>query len=200
MSNDESDSRRDAATILRLLPLHDVATTATGEPAKVHRRKGRPRKIELRPSLLDLEHHAAVAADRERFIDADELVTALGRGESTRAILRILTRQIVREAAALEFQRGEVERRGRDGSQISSRRIDALKKVADIEIKLRELEGEAWNLASEPFQRLFALWVERLTAVARETLPPESLDVFLNRLATSMANWEHDASVGLGTP
>lgn len=111
-----------------------------------------------------------------------------------------MAKEIVREAAALEFQRREVEKRGRDGAQISSRRVDALRKVADIEIKLRELEGEAWNLASEPFQRLFALWVERLSAIAHETLPPETLDIFLNRLATSLANWERDAGSVLGTP
>lgn len=195
MSSDEFDPRG-----LSLLPLHDVATTAAGEPAKVHRRKGRPRKIELRPSLADLDHHAAVAVEREQFIAADELVVALGRGENTRTVLRILAKEIVREAAALEFQRREVEKRGRDGAQISSRRVDALRKVADIEIKLRELEGEAWNLASEPFQRLFALWVERLSAIAHETLPPGTLDIFLNRLATSLANWERDAGSVLGTP
>ena len=198
MKEDDLDAAPESGPILRLLPTFDVGAAPGGDPAKVKRRTGRPRKIELRPTIEDLEHHAAVAAERDRFIDADALVVALERGDDTRTLLRGILREIVRESAALEFNRRDVEKRGRDSAQISSRRIDALKKVADIEIKLREIDGEVWNLSSERFQRLFALWVEKLTAVAQETLPPEAADVFMNRLASALSSWETDAAAAIG--
>jgi hypothetical protein len=185
-----SPSTEPGTPALRLLPLHDVAHPAP----VVRRRPGRPRKVELRPTITDLEHHATVAVERERFIAADPLVTAVINGEDTRTILRVLISQIVREAAALEFQRLEAEKRGRDGAQISSRRVDALKKVAEIELKLRELDGEQWNLRAERFQKLFALWAEKLVAIATEVLPAEMRDIYMNRIATAFEGWEESAS------
>lgn len=185
-----SPSAEPGMPALRLLPLHDVAHPTP----LVRRRPGRPRKVELRPTITDLEHYAAVAEERERFIAAAPLVRALAEGEDTRRILRVLTGEIVREAASLEFQRLEAEKRGRDSAQISSRRVDALKKVAEIELKLREFDAEVWNLRSERFQKLFALWTEKLVAVATEVLPDEMRDLYMNRIATSFEGWEEAAT------
>jgi hypothetical protein len=191
---DGGDENSEHEGILRLLPTHDVGTDASGRPAVIRRRPGRPRKVELRPTATDLSYHAEVAAARQAFIDDDPLVTALENNEDVRTVLRLLLSSITREAAALEFSRREVEKRGRDAAQISSRRVDALKKAAEIELKLRELDAETWNLSSERFQRLFAFWVEKLTAVAAETLPAEARDLLFNKLSTAMANWEVEAS------
>lgn len=190
---DESNGNSERENILRLLPTHDVGTDTAGRPAAIRRRPGRPRKVELRPTATDLSYHAEVAATREAFIEGDPLVLALESNEDVRTILRLLLSSISREAAALEFQRREVEKRGRDAAQISSRRVDALKKAAEIELKLRELDAETWNLSSERFQRLFAFWVEKLTAVAAETLPAEAQDLLFNKLSTAMSNWEAEA-------
>jgi hypothetical protein len=173
------------------LPLQDVSDSAV--PIVVKRSPGRPRKVELRPSVRDLELHAAVALERDSFIEGDALVASLQRGDASIDVLRQLLVEIAREAAALEFQRMESEKRGRDSSQISSRRIDALKKLGDIEMKISELRASAPNYYSESFQQLFALWLQKLS-LAADVLAPELRDLLFSQLATLCENWEEEAA------
>jgi hypothetical protein len=151
---------------------------------------GRPKKIEAAPQEADLAHHAEVIEAKSRFMSADALVASLEHREDAREVLHKILIGLAREAASLEFQRIELEKRGRDPAQVSSRRIDALKKIAEIELKLRELDQEGANLSGEQMQRVFGLWVDKTLEVAREILSPELVDVFTNRLATNMKNFE----------
>lgn len=199
--SDEKDSdptEPDVAPLRLVLPVHDVAT---GEAAKiapmVKRRPGRPRKVELRPTIEDLAYHAMALTARERFVADDPLVRAIEGRADTRSILNLAMRQMAEEAASLAFEEVEIQKRGRDAAQTSSRRIDALKKVAEIQLQLREMEGETLNTASEQFQRVFALWVERLTAVLQVVLEPQQVDLVMSRFAAAMAKWEEEASAAI---
>jgi hypothetical protein len=136
-------------------------------------------------------------AQRERHVGADPLVGAVTTGMDPREVLRILKVEIAREAASLHFERLEVEKRGRETGQVSTRRIEALKKVAEIELRLKELYPTVLDLHGEAVQRVFQLWLERMTTVAEEVLPAESLALFFNRFATAMEDWETEAEARL---
>ena len=181
---------------LRIIsPVTDVATgEAARSKALVRRRPGRPRKVELRPTVDDLSYHAVMAVERERFIASDPLVTAILARRDTASILAIIMMQIAEESGSLAFECLEAQKRGRDAAQTSSRRVDALKKVAEIQLQRRALEGDVWDLSSERFQRLFAMWVGRLSDVLRTVLPPAQTDIVMSTLATAMARWEVEAS------
>lgn len=187
----------DNSVHLHLLPLHDAPVSAEGKPVHVRRRPGRPRKVEKAPSATDLAYHAEVMALRERHVASDPVVGAVTTGTDPRDVLNLLKVEIAREAASLHFERLEVEKRGRDTGQVSTRRIEALKKIAEIELRLKELYPSALDLRGEAVQTVFRLWVERMTSVAEEVLAPESLAMFFNRFATAMVDWESEAEARL---
>ena len=175
------------AEILPLLPRHAAADGGA------KRRRGRPPKIEPRPGMADLEYYSRLSEQKLRHIEADEVVKAVSDKTEAVEVLRRIKVAVAKEAASLEFQRLEVEKRGRDSAQTSSRRIDALLKVANLELEMMRLQRAVIDPHSEQVQRLCQIWVEDLTAVARETLPPEMYDVLMTRLETKTADWEERA-------
>lgn len=191
----ETDEDRVGA-VLKFVPVQDAPRTDKND-LKVKRGPGRPRKVERAPTTSDLEYHALMAEERQKFISSDDLVQTIeGRGDSLN-ILHLIKKEVAREAASLHFERIETEKRGRDTGQVSTRRIEALKKIADIELKIKEIDSESVNLSSERMQKVFALWIETMREVAQETLPQEVMDLFFNRFATAMEGWEERATNNL---
>lgn len=184
------------AKLLSLLPVHDAPNTGHKD-LKVKRGRGRPRKVERMPTTSDLEYHAQMAELRDEFLSQDDLVKTIERKGDASEVLYQIKREVARETASLSFERLETEKRGRDTSMISSRRIDALKKIAEIELKIRELDRDGVNLSGEMIQKLFQLWLEEMRAVAQDTLPPEAFDLFFNRFATAMEGFEERAASAL---
>jgi len=172
-----------------VLPLH--AATA---PSKQKRGPGRPRKVEKKPTREDLEYHAEIMRRRECAINNDALVKDIEARPGGDPIMRGVQLRIAREAAGLEFDREEQSKYGRDTQTMSSRRIGALKEVADLEAKILSLKAEGMiDLHDERLQKVFSLFIETMKSVARSVLPPEQADVYVNTLATEMDGWEEKA-------
>jgi hypothetical protein len=146
------------------------------------------------PTTSDLEYHALMSEEKAKFVAQDPVVTATRGRADTLDILRTIRTEIATEAAALHFQRVENEKYGRDTAQVSSRRIEALNKIASIEFEIKKLGADMIDLHSERFQRVFLFWIGTLKDVAKSTLSPEQLDMFFNRLETTMDGWEDRAS------
>ena len=187
-----------AEAMLKVLPVH--AAPVVGGNAKmgtvlsVKRGRGRPRKVERMPTTSDLEYHAIVAEARARLIEADPVVrAAAGRLDSVE-LLHLIKLEIAKEAADLGNQKVENQKFGRDTTVVSTRRIDALNKVAAIEFEIKKLGADMVDLHSERFQRVFKLWIETLRDVAAEVLPAEQLDLLFNKLETALDGWEDTAS------
>lgn len=145
-----------------------------------------------KPTKEDLEAYAASAEDRKNFIENDPVVRSSSNKDSL-ALLATLKAEVAREAAALAQQRIIFEQLGKDISTVSSRRIDALKKIADIEMEMRKIGFDHIDIHSEKFQKVFKLWVETIREVAEGILSSEQLDLFFNRLSTEMEDWEDKA-------
>lgn len=179
---------------LKFLPVQDAPRTGKND-LTVKRGPGRPRKVERAPTVSDLEYHAEMAKVRQNFIEGDGLVKTIeGQGDAL-SILFTIKKEIAREAASLHFERIETEKRGRDTGQVSTRRIEALKKIAEIELKIKELDSESINLSSERMQKIFAYWVEVMREAAQSIdMPPELLNLFFNRFASAMEGWEEKAA------
>lgn len=170
---------------LRVLPLHLTSKRAT---------RGRPREIKRIPKVKDLEYHAQMSAEKAQFIDQDPVVLAARGRADVAEVLRHIKEQIACEQAAIHFQRIENEKYGKDTAQMSTRRIDALTKIAHIELEIKKMGGDLIDLRGERFQRVFALWISIIKDVASETMPPELIDLFFNRLSTAMEGWEDRAT------
>ena len=177
---------------MSILPVH--AAPNTGKNALVVKRgPGRPRKVERMPTTSDLEYHALMTEEKMRFTETDPLVRAIEGNCDTMTLLHRVKLDIAREQSALHFQRIENEKRGVDTAQISSRRIDALERLAKIELKIREADRDSINLGSEKMQKIFALWVEVMREVAQEVLPSEFMDMFFSKFSLAMEDWEEKA-------
>ena len=129
-ADDQPDADGGSAmdNVRQLLPVHAAPKRgAGGGSLKVERGRGRPRKVEKMPTTSDLEYHSKMSEEKQRFITQDPVVTATESGKVDGAdLLRKLRSEIAKEAAALHFQRIENEKFGKDTSQTSTRRIDAL--------------------------------------------------------------------------
>jgi hypothetical protein len=112
-------------------------------------------------------------------------------------LLRKLRSEIAKEAAALHFQRIENEKFGKDTSQTSTRRIDALTKIAHIELEIAKLGPSTIDVRSDKFQKVIKLFLDNIKEVASEILTPETLDLFFNTLGTKMDHWEDKAEEAL---
>jgi hypothetical protein len=145
-----------------------------------------------RPTEEDEAYYEQTAAERNAAIDNDPVVRS-SKGKDSLALLSTLKGEVAREAATLAYQRTINTKMGKDITTISARRIDALKKIADIEMEMRKIGFDQVDVHSEKFQRIFALWVTTIREVAEETLEPESLDLFFNRLTSAMDGWEDRA-------
>lgn len=171
----------------RVVPIH--AATA---PAK--RGPGRPRKINPKPTPDDLLYHAEMQRQMIAFIEADEMVRATATREGS-PILHVLRHKMARNAAALEFQRVELQKYGRipEAAQLVSRHSAVVKQLSEIEADLNKRSNEVIDLRSDKIQQVYKLWIERIQGAASEVLSKESLDLFFNRLETSMDGWEDEA-------
>ncbi len=173
--------------VRRLMPTHLLPQTKTGRPV------GRPRKINPAPTAGDLDYHAQMAEARQRFIAEDPVVKTLSGKPDSANLLTSLRMEIAKEAASLHFQRIEAEKYGKDTAQTSTRRIDALTRIAHIELEIKKLAPDSIDVRSEKFQKVFNMFIQILRECAQETMPPQTLDLFFNRFSTMMEGWEEKA-------
>ncbi len=169
-----------------VVPIH----AATGA---IKRGPGRPKKIRTEPTRDDLIYHAEMIRQKTAFINADPLVRSTGERQESIETLQRVKEEIARESAALHFQRIEEEKYGKDTSQMSSRRIAALREVAHLELEIRRLGATMIDLKGEKFQKIFAFFLETVRAAAGDVLSPEMIDLLFNRLETKLEGWEEKA-------
>lgn len=197
---DMSESSR-VGNVVQLLPVHAAPTVGgkgkQGHTYKVTRAAGRPRRVERMPTTSDLEYHALMTEERGRFVDTDPVVRATQKNADPLDVLKIIKGEVAKESAALHFQRIENEKYGRDVAQVSTRRIDALKKIADIELEIKKLGADTLDIHSEKFQRVFKFWINTVREIAEQTMTPEQIDLFFNHLSTSMEGWEEKVAATL---
>ena len=175
----------------KILPLHeatrDHARAHAGRPRRV---VGRDGKVKIRPQVSDLEYNAEVIEQQVRFVDADSLVQAVEDGTDSSSVLKILRTKAARDAAALEFQRNELEKLGKDTSQIISRHTKVLKEVASLDAELRTLTTALLDVRTPQFRKVVQFWLSRVGQAAKDTLSPEQADLFFNKLQVLMEDWE----------
>lgn len=195
LSSFELSEAEAADKVVQLLPVHAAPNRTGGRPAyHVDRRPGKQRAIQRMPTTSDLEYHGRILEEKAKFVDADPVVQASVRHVDPLTMLAVIRSEVAKESAALHFQRMENEKFGRDTSQVSSRRIDALKKIADIELELKKLGTDVLDVHSEKFQRVCQFWLDVVRESAESTMTPEQIDLFFNRLSTMMEGWEDKVS------
>ncbi len=192
-SVDDASSKLGGERLAPVLPLHLV-----GDP-NIQRSRGRPKRIEPAPLKSDLDYHSAVARERLEHVEADEVVRALAERADARVLLGKIAEALAREAAVLEHERLETQKRGRDVGQLVSRRVETLKKLADLQVEIQNLGVAVLDPHSLPIQRMFELWVADVVEVATQVMQGrrELLDLFIEALARKAEGFEERAEDAL---
>lgn len=176
----------------KLLPLHALPPVATGD-LRVRRRRGRPRRIELAPDHDEHIYAEQLRAERDEAIDNDPVVQAASvRGRSS---LVPTISALAHEAASLKFDREQAEVRGRDAAMTSSRRVDALSKIADCVITAYKQGLYGVEMSPATFVLVRDFWLATITEVAIDTLPTEDAERFLARYRDSLRGLKAIADV-----
>lgn len=171
--------------IASVVPIH-AATGGDG----LKRGRGRPKKINPKPTTQDLIYHAEMVRQKAAFIDADPLVQSTRNRQEAIEVLHRVKEEVAREAASLHFTRIEEEKYGKDTSQMSSRRIGALREIAALELEIRKLGVSMIDVRSERFQKIIKYFLDTIREAATEVSTPEQLNLLFNRLETKLENWE----------
>lgn len=166
------------------LPIQD----ATGDVAR--RRPGRPRAVEKKPTLDDLAYHQEIAEQRLRFLEEDSVVQSVKKKIHAPQTIHEIRINLAKEAADLEWQKLELGKRGRDVSQVISRRADILLRLASLELEAMRADASTLDPWSEPMQKVFQLWVETLKKVISDVLSEAQANAFYTMLESRLESWE----------
>lgn len=161
----------------------------------VRRGRGRPPKVVSQTSS-QAEFNQALLEQEIAFVDKDEVVKAIIRGEDSLRTMHILKERIARSAATLDFIRIQNQKLGKNSReipQIVSRQISALKEIANIELEIRKLGVDHVDLNNPLLQKVFKLLIDKFRDVASSVLSSEQFDLVWNKLETELEGWEEEA-------
>jgi hypothetical protein len=114
-------------------------------------------------------------------VGSDEVLDSTKKNPDSENVLTKVLVGLAEESASLAFEREEAERRGEPTSQISVRRVNALKAVGDTWIKKKEmLSSKSLDLESKAFKRVFGFIAETFRKACDEAgvRPEQAESVF----------------------
>lgn len=167
-----------------VLPIRQLREA--GEPVVV-RRPGRPRRVATAPTIDERAYHEAVAAAVGHAIEQDEVVTATSADDPKLVIERTMV-AVACEAAALGWDRIKSQNEGRaDAEKISSRRVAALCRLADLVVVREQMQREAGEMSDEDVGRASDLFIQEMEETAREVAPVEVAEAFISTFRQKVA-------------
>lgn len=156
---------------------------------------GRPKKPDMQPINPRV---AELMRAKDLYLHDDDLLDVVQKNPEASTVLDYVMVGLAEEASSLGFERGEAERNGQPTSQISMRRIGALKAVGDSWLKRKEqIAAGGVDLESTAFRKLFKFIMDTF----RETLSEDAKvrDEMVETIFTSLSrrldddNWTREA-------
>jgi len=130
------------------------------------------------------------------FLDADPIRQAAKDKPDDPDVLHQVILGLVSEAASLGFEREEAERNGSETSNISIRRVNALKSIADTWLKRKDqIVSRGIDFNSPAFQALLKYLMETFRGSLESAgARTEMIETVFSKLAKSMGpEWESEA-------
>lgn len=174
-----------------VVPIH--AATGDGQKTPPKRGRGRPKKIKQKPTSDDLAYHQQMQAEQVAFVEQDAVFRTTCDKDTSEVVLQATKERLSRLVAVLEWQRIEEAKYGKLDGALISRQVAALKEVAQIELKIRELGVQMFDLRNPNFQKVFGFLIETFRDVAHNSLPEAQFDLLFNKLETELEGWEDRA-------
>lgn len=176
----------------------DEIIVLSGKPVVMMTKPGRktkPPAPKAPPPVTQTVAQLQIA--KQHFFDVDPLLRQLSKGVDSEDVLHLVMHGFAQEAASLEFERQEAERNGKETSQLSIRRINALKALAETWIKRKEqLSGKTIDMDSPAFRELFGFMLESFReAMHKGGVPRDQAETVFVALSERMGDdaWEQEA-------
>lgn len=173
-----------------------------GVPIVMTRAPGRPpTKNTPVSSQKPLKPGSAKAAELQRekasYLRNDELLNAIARDPDQEKVFDFLLLALAHEQSALGFLRARSESDGEPVSQLSIRRVNALKTMSDILFKRKEQKrSNNIDFESTSFRRLFKFMLETFKqSMVEADLSEGKVNQIFEKLADRMGTkeWEDEA-------
>jgi len=164
-----------------------------GDPVTMQGCPGRKAKTKLEPLNDEL---AEVMEARQEHMADDPLLTETKDNPEGDAVLDNVIMAMAREASAIEFERLEAERHGRDTSSHSAKRARVLKGMADVWLKRREkVDSRDLDLDGPAFEVVFKFILETFRAAMEEAgMRQEHIETVFTRIGDALAQgWKEEA-------
>ena len=176
----------------------DKILIVSGKPVTMKKKPGRRKKAPAPKAPPPVSQTVAtLQAAKAAFFDSDPLLRQIDSGVESEDILHLVMRGFAQEAASLNFERIEAERNGKETSQLSIRRINALKALGETWIKRKEqLSGNTIDMESSAFVLLFGFMLETFReSMLQGNVPRDQAETVFARLSDRMDDdtWEQEA-------
>jgi hypothetical protein len=169
-----------------------------GKPVVAMSQPGRRRKPKTGPPPPPVNNiTASLQVAKSKFITNDPLIQQIQKGVDSEDVLHLAMMGFAQEASSLAFERTEAERTGKETSQLSIRRINALKALAETWIKRKEqLSGKTIDMNSPAFSKLFSFMLETFReSMLKGGVPADQVETVFVALSERMGDetWEQEA-------
>lgn len=180
-----------------ILPTDQIVLVSS-KPVTMKNAPGRKKKAPLPKAPAPVNQMVAnLVVQKQAFLDNDPLLQQIEDNVESEDTLLLVMRGYAQESASLEFERTEAERLGKETSQLSIRRINALKALSDTWIKRKEqLSGKTVDMASPAFSRLFSFMLDTFReSMLNGNVPRDHAETVFARLSDRMNDetWETEA-------
>jgi len=172
-----------------------------GEPVVMKTKPGRKKKAPVPTGAPQPVNQvtAQVRAAKKAYIKKDPLLHSITQSVDSEDVLHYAMRILAEETASLGFERSEAERKGTETSQLSIRRIGAVKPVVDSWLKRKDqLAGKMIDLGSPAFTVLFSFMIETFReAMLGGGVPADQVETIFTGLSERMSDdtWEEEARI-----
>jgi hypothetical protein len=162
-------------------------------PITMKGKPGRRAATKLEPST---EAAAEVMRQKQIALSKDPISKLADSTPESPDVLHEVMKAMSEEAASIVFERHEAERKGKETSNLSMRRINALKSIGDTWLRRKEqLSGKEIDLDSVVFKALFGFIMDTFKESLSESgLRPEMVDTVFAKLGSKLdEEWSSDA-------
>jgi hypothetical protein len=145
------------------------------------------------PSADEMVYLEAVNRARDDHVVADPLVGVVQGKEEPARVLRKIIEALAVETAAIAWEIRQGRNAGRDVSQLCSRRIDGLCKIALVELGITKVGLSAELTADDPRMRIITeFFLATVSDVVASILPADCAPEILGRIARALRAWPGD--------
>ena len=179
----------------KLADTDEIQTKKNGEPIVMWSSPGRKRNVVIEPENPTIRE---ILKRKDDFIDKDPLRRITQEDPESPDVLQQVMVGISEEVASLGFERTEADRRGKDTSVLSQRRVIAMRALADTWLKRKEqVATRGIDLDSPAFELVFGYIMETFkNALQGAKARPEMIETVFAKFAQLVnEEWKAEAQI-----